>query len=84
MAKDRQSHIGASLRQKLMDLGIPEEFHTLKDLSAAFPKEFKADQMCLDLNSMAAVLIHLCERGIIKIKSSRFPSPRRNRNVTGV
>lgn len=67
MAKHGPDHLTDDIKRKLCGLGIPPHAHTRESLLAAFPAEFNARSLDLDLEALAKVLIHLCDRGVIKL-----------------
>lgn len=54
-------------RRDLRGLGIPDEEHSVRGLEQYFPKEFKIEYAHFELDTLAAVLIHLVKHGLIKL-----------------
>ncbi len=55
------------LRRRLLALGIPEQEQTLEGLRKFFPPDFEIEELNLDLNALAAVLLHLVGNKIISL-----------------
>ena len=68
MTENHRDPLSDDVKKKLRGIGFTAREYTRARLLAAFPPAFNAGSLDLDLESLAKVLIHLSERGIIRLK----------------
>ena len=67
MINEAEPPFAEQTRERLRELGIPDEKHTIEYLSGLYPPEFDIARARLDPHSLASVLIHLVRRGLIRL-----------------
>lgn len=65
--------LSASLREELLELGIPRAKHTCEGLAEHFPREFNVRALTLSVEDLARVLIHLVKKNIIPLADTSGP-----------